>query len=271
MTNKSKMLRFLSLSLALAGFVLISGNFSQAQTRDPFEKPGWAKPKTNNPTPTATTKTDNKPQKPIPPAIIIVNAPPIEQRIAYYKRLREMAAANGQEVPKVTSVLTLDEMSVIGIFRTPRGYAAMVEAKPIKLSYTIYPGESFFDGQLVAIEENKLIFRKITKMSNNKFVSSVENKPLREYSIQEEVQGTAPIPTSSGNTQVAATTTPVNAQPTPVQPGVDTPGTNNIVPSVIISPLDEMNKQQTEAPKDAADEKTNKKVKKPTKVAKNKK
>jgi hypothetical protein len=272
MTNKSKMLRFLSLSLAALGFVLISGNFSHtsAQTRDPFEKPGWAKPKTNNPTPTGTTtKTDNKPQKPIPPAIIVVNAPPIEQRIAYYKRLREMAALNGQEVPKVTSVLTLDEMSVIGIFRTPRGYAAMVEAKPIKLSYTIYPGESFFDGQLVAIEENKLVFRKITKMSNNKFVSSVENKALREYSIQEEVQGTAPVQTS-GNPQVA-TTTPVTSQPTPVQTTVDTPAATTIAPSVIISPLDEMNKQLTEQPKDAAEEKTDKKVKKPTKVAKKQK
>lgn len=270
MTNKSKMLRFLSLSLAAVGFVLISANFSHtsAQTRDPFEKPGWAKPKTTNPVSTnPTTKTNNKPQKPIAPAIMVVSAPPIEQRIAYYKRLREQAAMNGQEVPKVTSVLTLDEMAVIGIFRTPRGYAAMVEAKPIKLSYTIYPGESFFDGQLVAIEENKLVFRKITKMSNNKFVSSVENKTLREYTIQEEVQGTAPIQ-PSGNPQVAATTT---SQPTPVQTTVDTPATTTIVPSVIISPLDEMNKQPTEQPKDAADEKTNKKVKKPTKVAKNKK
>jgi hypothetical protein len=272
MTNKSKMLRFLSLSLAALGFVVISGNFSHtsAQTRDPFEKPGWAKQKTNNPTPTGSVKSDNKPQKPIPPAIIVVGAPPIEQRIAYYKRLREQAALNGQEVPKVTSVLTLDEMSVIGIFRTPRGYAAMVEAKPIKLSYTIYPGESFFDGQLVAIEENKLVFRKITKMSNNKFVSSVENKALREYSIQEEVQGTAPVQTS-GNTQVATTTAPVTSQPTPVQTTVDTPVTTTIVPSVIVSPLDEMNKQLTEQPKDAANEKTDKKVKKPTKVAKNKK
>ena len=277
MTNKSKILRFLSLSLALAGFVFISGNFSHAnaQTRDPFEVPAWKRPKVINPTtPGTTTGKTEKPPKPVPPAIVPVSTPSIEQRIAYYKRMRESAALNGQELPKVTSVLTLDEMSVIGIFRTPRGYAAMVEAKPIKLSYTIYPGESFFDGQLVAIEENRLVFRKITKMTNNKFVSSVENKTLREYSIQEEVQGSAPV-TTSGNTQVAATTTPVqtNAQPTPVQTTVDTPGTPNTItisPSVIISPLDEMNRQQTVQPKDAQ-EKDNKKVKKPTKVAKNKK
>ena len=39
----------------------------------------------------------------------------------------------------------------------------MVHATPINLSYTIYPGEKFFDGQLVAIEENRLTFRKVIK------------------------------------------------------------------------------------------------------------
>ncbi len=77
----------------------------------------------------------------------------------------------------------------------------MVEAKPIKLSYTIYPGEKFFDGQLVAIEENRLVFRKVTKMSNNKFVTAVENKTLRQYTVEQEVQGTAPIqPGGNGRT-----------------------------------------------------------------------
>ncbi|MGC2234813.1 MAG: hypothetical protein WA584_01460 [Pyrinomonadaceae bacterium] len=274
MMNKSKLIRFLSLSLAVAGFVFASGHFSKtsAQTRDPFEKPGWAKPKVINPTPTGTTTTKtDKPLKPVPPAVVVVGAPAIEQRIAYYKRMREQAVQNNQEVPKVTSVLTLDEMAVIGIFRTPRGYAAMVEAKPIKLSYTVYPGEKFFDGQLVAIEENRLVFRKITKMSNSKFVSTVENKSLREYTIQEEVQGTAPVPTApvqtQNNTETATTTTtPATTTTVPVQVTTDKT-VNPVVPSIIISPLDEMNKQPTEQPKDSAD----KKSKKTTKVAKNKK
>ena len=252
MMNKSKITRFLSLSFAALGFVLISGSFvtSSAQARDPFEKPGWAKPKGATP----TSPTSSKPTKPIPPAIVVVSAPSIEQRIAYYKLQRERAAMNGQEIPKVTSVLTLDEMSVVGIFRTPRGYAAMVEAKPIKLSYTIYPGERFFDGQLVAIEENKLIFRKVTKMSNNKLISSVENKTLREYTMQEEVQGTAPIQ-QSGNTEVANQQQPATTPVTTDKPVVT-------APSMIVSPLDELNKQPTET-KDAADKKTDKKVKKP--------
>jgi hypothetical protein len=265
MMNKSNLLRFLSLSIAVAGFVLIGGYSSQVKAQDPFKKPEWAKPKTINPTGTTTVKSD-KPTKPIPPAIVVVGAPAIEQRIAYYKRMREQALQNNQEVPKVTSVLTLDEMSVVGIFRTPRGYAAMVEAKPIKLSYTIYPGEKFFDGQLVAIEENRLVFRKITKMSNSKFVSTVENKSLREYTIQEEVQGTAPVQTAPVQTQNNTET--VNNTTTPATTTVPAQVTSvPVVPSIIISPLDEMNKQSTEQPKDSAD----KKSKKTTKVAKNKK
>jgi hypothetical protein len=71
-------------------------------------------------------------------------------------------------------------MQVTGIFRTPRGYAAMIEATPIKLSYVIYPGEQFFDGQLVAIEENRLVFRHETRWSNGRRDMVVETKPLRQ-------------------------------------------------------------------------------------------
>lgn len=294
MTNKAKIIRFLSLQLAVAVFILVGGYFSNAsaQQRDPFEKPGWAKPKTVNPNPAPKVVQPKveKPKPAGPPPVVPVAVPAIEQRIAYYKRLREEAAMSGAEVPKVTTVLTLDEMAVIGIFRTPRGFAAMVEAKPIKLSYTIYPGEKFFDGQLVAVEENKLVFRKITKMSNNKFVSSVENKALRQYSVQEEVQGTAPVqPQTPAKTEAAANTTQqqtVPATPVPNENPAPTTTSNpaavtttiTTAPSVIISPLDEMNKQATEPKKDAADsekdkknEKDKKKSKKPVKVADNKK
>lgn len=260
MMNTAKMIRFLILSFAAVGFVLVSGSLAEtrAQKRDPFAKPGYAKPK--NPKPAATTPSNGttvtkaEPEKPKGP--VVVKVPPVEQRIGYYKMMREQAALNGLPIPKVTSVLTLDEMSVTGIFRTPRGYAAMVEAQPIKLSYTIYPGEKFFDGQLVAVEENRLVFRKVTKMSDNKFISSVENKTLRQYSVQEEVQGTAPVG-ASGTAESARNTAPAASSPAIISPAM---------PSMIISPLDEMNNQPPAVEKDAG-----KKGKKPVKVAKGKK
>jgi hypothetical protein len=261
---KSKITRLLSLSLTVVGFVLVSGDSTTANAQaDPFAKPSWAKPRVVGAATTGKGGTE-KPKPAGPPPVIVVTAPPIESRIAYYKNLRENAAAGGMDIPKVTSVLTLDEMAVIGIFRTPRGYAAMVEAKPIKLSYTIYPGEKFFDGQLVAIEENRLVFRKVTKMSNNKFVASVENKTLRQYTVEQEVQGTAPVqaPVKTEEPQQNALV-PREQQPS-TQP-------IELKPTVIVSPLDEMNKQPIEDATKTVKEKPATKGKKPVKVADNKK
>jgi hypothetical protein len=252
MTNKVKMLRFLSLGLALVGFILISGSLLElnAQNRDPFSKPGWARKREGG------SGNANGPKKNGPPADL--GAPGIEQRVEYYKRLRETAAASGMPVPKVTSVLTLSEMSVTGIFRTPRGYAAMVEAMPLKLSYTIYPGEKFFDGQLVAVEENRLVFRRVTKMSNGKFVSSVENKPLRKYSDREQIQGTAPVETDN-----RASAEPASA---PAQQTAEAGVVKK--PTPIVSPLEEMNRQVPSP--DSDKEKSKKDSKKSVKVAKSK-
>lgn len=269
-SKKTKIKRLVSLGLTCAGLIFVGGSFTAANaqtTRDPFAQPEWAKPRNTNPNPNPGKVKGNSTNPNGPAPIAVVTAPPIEQRINYYKSIRESAAANGLELPKVTSVLTLDELAVTGIFKTPRGYAAMVEAKPIKLSYTIYPGEKFFDGQLVAIEENRLVFRKVTKMSNGKFISSVENKTLRQYTMQETVQGTAPTATpaasTSGTTETATTETPaVKQEEKPVT------AEKAAVPTVIVSPVDEMNKQPTET--DEA-KKSDKKGKKTNKVAKNKK
>ncbi len=281
------MLRFPGLILTVLGFLLASGSFmqAQAQTRDPFGKPGWAKPRTPAISGGAPRQAKaEKPKPPGPPPVVPIGAPPIDQRISYYKRLREEAATSGMEIPKVTSVLTLDEMSIIGIFRTPRGYAAMVQAAPINLSYTIYPGEKFFDGQLVAVEENRLVFRKVTKLSNGKFTASVENKTLRQYTVQEEVQGTAPV-------QPAVKTETATAAPPP-QPENNqkvNPVTTTKIPAtnVIVSPLEEMARQPQVQRDDSVKEKTKgkkgsaqdkkdsakgnnaKKAKKPVKVAEN--
>ncbi|MFN2413371.1 MAG: hypothetical protein ABR535_10025 [Pyrinomonadaceae bacterium] len=249
MINESRILSVLSLTVVAAGFVLLSGDLFDisAQTRDPFAKPAWARTR------------DFRPGAPGSPgaksAPVDFGPPNIEQRIEYYKRMRETAAVNGQTVPKVTSVLTLDEMAVTGIFRTPRGYAAMVEATPIKLSYTVYPGEKFFDGQLVAVEENRLVFRKVTKVRSGKFVTAVENKALRKYTDREVVQGTAPVSSEAQGVQPRA------ADIVPASPEASKKA------APVVSPLDEMNKQKST---DAAGDKAKKDVKtakKPVKVA----
>jgi hypothetical protein len=116
-----------------------------------------------------------------------LDAPAIQVRIERY-RAQKLAAANAHVAPpKPTSVLLLNEMQVIGIFRTPRGFAAMIEATPIKLSYVIYPGESFFDGQLVAIEETRLVFRRDIVWTDGRREKTVEMKPLRQANPVEDM------------------------------------------------------------------------------------
>ncbi|MFN6962986.1 MAG: hypothetical protein ACK4S4_04385 [Pyrinomonadaceae bacterium] len=243
MTIKSKVKKIVSIAFAAAAVTAAAGTASEAaaQSRDPFAKPAYARPR-----PVGGPVKIGKDGKPLPDNAVYM-VPPIEQRIEFYKRMREQAAASGQPIPKVTSVLTLDEMAVIGIFRTPRGYAAMVEATPIKLSYTIYPGEKFFDGQLVAVEENQLVFRKVTKTGPGKFLASVENKQLRKYTTQQQLQGTAP------SQQTAEQPSQPAGQPSMVKTSA---------PAVIVSPLDEMNSK----PEQPADKKTDKTAKR-SKVA----
>lgn len=276
MMNKSKKFKFLTLVLFAVGFIVISGNLHElrAQIRDPFEQAPYQKKKdlTKPTTTTTTTGKDGKVVivKPGPPPVVPVGVPDIQSRIAYYKVIREKAANEGLPIPKPTVVMTLDEMSVTGIFRTPRGMAAMVQATPISLSYTIYPGEKFFNGQLVAIEDNRLVFRKVLKMSNGKFVASEENKALRQYSQQEEIQGTAPteapVKTEAKTESASVATPPAGSDPTKSAP-----------PTSVVPFLEEMNRQPVETPK-SSKEKTDKSkktksstAKKPAKVAGNKK
>jgi hypothetical protein len=108
--------------------------------------------------------------------------PTIHERIAQYKAQKAAAINARMTAPKPTTALLLSEIEVIGISRSPRGYAAIVEATPIKLSYVIYPGEPFFNGQLVAIEDNRLVFRRETVLSDGKRERAVEYKNLRQPS-----------------------------------------------------------------------------------------
>ncbi|HLE63817.1 MAG TPA: hypothetical protein VI750_11775 [Pyrinomonadaceae bacterium] len=110
----------------------------------------------------------------------LVTAPSIEERISQYKMQKAAAMNARMAAPKPTTALLLDEIQVVGISRTPRGYAAIVEATPIKLSYVVYPGERFYNGQLVAIEDNRLVFRREIVFADGRRDRSVELKALRQ-------------------------------------------------------------------------------------------
>lgn len=142
--------------------------------------------------------------------------PSIQERIEQYKA-QKVAAMNARiEPPKPTTALLLNEVQVVGISRTPRGYAAIVEATPIKLSYVIYPGERFYDGQLVAIEDNRLVFRREIVFSDGKRERSVELKPLRQANTVDAMTSVKTTPTAasvSGSERKAAEKTSAIEKP----------------------------------------------------------
>jgi hypothetical protein len=148
-------------------------------------------------------------------AAVTLGTPSIEERIAQYKA-QKVAAMNARMVaPKPTTALLLNELEIVGISRTPRGYAAIVEATPIKLSYVIYPGERFYDGQLVAIEDSRLVFRREMVLSDGKRTRSVEIKNLRQAGAINAMSATKTAPTGVPVAEAEKTAADPAAAPKP--------------------------------------------------------
>ncbi len=145
-----------------------------------------------------------------------VAPPSIQERIEQYRAQKQAAMSAQLPAPKPTTALLLSEVQVTGIFRTPRGYAAMIEATPIRLSYVIYPGEIFYDGQLVAIEETRLIFRRETRWSNGRRELTVEFKPLRQPNPgPDPMSPTGAAVTASSTGSTGASGSEATVAPTP--------------------------------------------------------
>lgn len=129
----------------------------------------------------------------------LVLPPSIQERIEQYKAQKQAAMRNRVPAPKPTTAFLLGELQVLGVSRSPRGYAAIVEATPIKLAYVIYPGEKFYDGQLVAIEDNRLVFRRETVFADGRRERTVEMKSLRQPSTVETLSSLKTAPTSAAS------------------------------------------------------------------------
>src|SRR5438876_11643277 len=145
-----------------------------------------------------------EPVRKFKPLVTKLEPPSIQVRIERYRVQKMTAAAAHVAPPKPTTALMLNEIQVNGIFRTPRGWAAMVEATPIKLSYVVYAGESFFEGELVGIEESGLVFRCDTVWTDGHKDKSVEVKPLRQPSPVEAMTSPKVAPTNPSASESGA-------------------------------------------------------------------
>ena len=187
--KQTKILQYtLAILLTVAG-VALSGAMPTANGQD------------NAKTKAAPTRVNTGGRDPFvkyqPPRVVVkkaggvVAAPSLQDRIDQYRSQKLAAMSAHVAAPKPTTAFLLSEVQVVGISRSPRGYAAIVEASPIKLAYVIYPGERFYDGQLVAIEDTRLVFRREIVYSDGKRDRSVEMKQLRQVSTVDALSAAA--------------------------------------------------------------------------------
>ena len=207
MDDKLK-IRYVVSTVLISCVVLFAGLTATASAQEPSVA---AKPETNVKSSGRDPFKKFEPARRVKLALAKLEPPSIQVRIDRY-RAQKLAAANAHvSPPKPTTALLLNEMQVTGIFHTPRGWSAMVEATPFnpKLSYVIYPGEIFFDGQLVAIEESRLVFRRDIMGSDGRREKSVEVKPLRQPSPVEAMTAAKAAPASALATEVEKPAAPV--------------------------------------------------------------
>lgn len=57
--------------------------------------------------------------------------------------------------------LLIDEITLTGIFKTGQGFIAQVQAADKEKSYLLKPGDQLFDGDVVSITNNEVVFKKI--------------------------------------------------------------------------------------------------------------
>jgi hypothetical protein len=59
--------------------------------------------------------------------------------------------------------LLIDEIDLKGVFRTARGYVAQVTAANQKKSYLLKEGDQLYDGDVVSIGKNEVVFKQIVQ------------------------------------------------------------------------------------------------------------
>jgi hypothetical protein len=193
--NHSKIMTRLALAVVMAIVGFSSANFTSVLAQEsetskrPAKRPAGGRDPFSKYVP---------PRPPVKKSGLVL-PPSVQERIEQYKAQKQAAMRNRVPAPKPTTAFLLSELQVLGVSRSPRGYAAIVEATPIKLAYVIYPGEKFYDGQLVAIEDNRLVFRRETVFTDGKRERTVEMKSLRQPSTVETLSALKTAPTSAAS------------------------------------------------------------------------
>jgi Tfp pilus assembly protein PilP len=63
--------------------------------------------------------------------------------------------------PEGVPGLLIDEIDVKGIFKTSKGYVAQISAQNEKKGFLLRPGDQVYDGDVLRITDNEVVFRQI--------------------------------------------------------------------------------------------------------------
>ncbi|HTG35909.1 MAG TPA: hypothetical protein VLB76_23530 [Thermoanaerobaculia bacterium] len=65
--------------------------------------------------------------------------------------------------PEGVPGLLIDEIDLTGIFRTSKGFVAQVVASNQKKSYLLKEGDQLYDGDVVSINKNEVVFKQVVQ------------------------------------------------------------------------------------------------------------
>jgi hypothetical protein len=82
-----------------------------------------------------------------------------------FKSLLAARETNEPRGPRPDGIpgLLIDEIIISGIFRTPEGWRAQVQASDNDKSYLIRAGDELYDGDVVSISANEVVFKQIVQ------------------------------------------------------------------------------------------------------------
>jgi len=63
--------------------------------------------------------------------------------------------------PEGVPGLLIDEIDIKGIFKTSKGFVAQISAQNEKKGFLLRPGDQVYDGDVLAIDKNEVVFRQI--------------------------------------------------------------------------------------------------------------
>jgi hypothetical protein len=75
--------------------------------------------------------------------------------------LRTQLSQTDQPRPPGVPGLLIDEIDIKGIFKTSKGYVAQISAQNEKKGFLLRPGDQVYDGDVLRITDNEVVFRQI--------------------------------------------------------------------------------------------------------------